>query len=382
MNTKSELCVYDFCPLQVSISKSTLAASLRQATIAETQPSHSASASQFFTSDALYSTCDRCDGCNGHKNDMQTAYFRKVDCDSVLNSIETITLSNGVKLPILGIGTSHSGGYSHTALVFALKHCKYRLIDTAKRYGCEVLLPQAIKESNVEREEIFLTTKLWPKDYGYESTKEALKGSLCRLNTDYIDLFLMHWPEVPAQCSSEKKKLLEDTWRALEVMYDEGLCRAIGVSNYDVSDLCEMFESSSIKPHVNQIEFHPYQNPKSLRNFCDENGIAVQGYCPLGKGKILTEKPIVEIADQVQKSPAQVLIRWAIQNNVSTIPKSTKIHRVFENSNVFDFCLSENQMNVLNNLHDGRRYVDPSSIQKRIDSQLPDGYKLQQSITH
>ncbi|RWS22823.1 putative oxidoreductase-like protein [Leptotrombidium deliense] len=241
------------------------------------------------------------------------------------------------------------------------------------------MLAEAIKESDVNRDEIFLTTKLWPKYYGFESTKEALKGSLKRLDTDYIDLFLMHWPEVPSTKTSERRELLEQTWRALEVMYDEGYCKAIGVSNYDINHLKDLFETSTVKPHVNQIEFHPYQNPRKLRAFCESNGIVIQGYCPLGKGKILNDTPIVNIADQVGKTSAQVLIRWAVQNGVSTIPKSTKPHRVRENSDIFDFHLSERQMNILNNLHDGRRYVDPYGIQSRIDSEMPDGYKLRLS---
>ena len=170
--------------------------------------------------------------------------------------------------------------------------------------------------------------------------------------------------------------MLEETWRALEVLYDSEYCRSIGVSNYEIDDLENLFETCSIKPHVNQFEFHPYQNPTDLKLFCEENKIVSQGYCPLGKGFILNDKPILDIAKKYQKTSAQILIRWAIQNNVLLVPKSTKKERVFENISVFDFHLEFHDMQILNNLHDGRRYCDPVSIQDKIDSNLPCGHKL------
>jgi hypothetical protein len=227
----------------------------------------------------------------------------------------------------------------------------------------------------VPREELFLSSKLWPKDYGFESTKTALKGTLKRLDIDYIDLFLIHWPFVPSYCK-DKNGLLAETWRALELLYDTGYCRSIGVSNYEIDDLEKLFETCSIKPHVNQLEFHPYQNPKELKLFCEENKITTQGYCPLGKGRILNDKPFCEIAKKHNKSSAQILIRWAVQNNVAAIPKSTRKERVIENVSVFDFKLDDQDMHILDNLHDGRRYCDPIEIQNKIDDNLPDGHKL------
>jgi diketogulonate reductase-like aldo/keto reductase len=198
---------------------------------------------------------------------------------------------------------------------------------------------------------------------------------LKRLGIDYIDLFLIHWPEVSSNCE-DKWQTLNDTWRALEVLYDEGLCKAIGVSNYEIKDLEKLLETSSVTPHVNQIEFHPYQNPKDLRNYCEQNKIQIQGYCPLGKGQLVNEQKIIDIALRHERTPAQVLIRWSIQNGVPTIPKSTKEKRVKENIGVFDFALTEQEMNILNNLHDGRKFIDGSNIKDKIDSELPDGYKL------
>lgn len=222
---------------------------------------------------------------------------------------------------------------------------------------------------------MFLSSKLWPTDYGFESTTEALRKSLARLGTDYLDMFMVHWPNVREGCTN-KWQTLSETWRALELAYDEGLCRAIGVSNYDSEHLEKLFETCAVKPLVNQIEFHPYQNALALRDFCRDHHIQIQGYCPLGKGHILNDEPIKRIANKYGKTSAQVLIRWSIQNDVATIPKSTRESRVLENIQVFDFEIDASDMNVLNGLNDGRRYVDASKIHDKINSNLPDGYKL------
>lgn len=286
-----------------------------------------------------------------------------------------VELSNYVKMPIFGLGTSHSGGYSQSAVIYALKHCNYRLIDTAKRYGCELFLQEAIRQSGVPREDFFLTTKLWCTDYG-SSTRKAFEGSLQRLGVDYLDLYMLHWPLCVSSCNN-KEKTLEETWRQLELLYDEGLCRAIGVSNYNIQDLEKLIENASVIPHVNQVEFHPFQNPIQLREFCKDHKIQMEGYCPLGKGKLLYERDVTHVAKRYSRTPAQVLIRWSMQNEVVTIPKSTCEERVKENSEVFDFHLLNADMNILNSLHDNRRIVDVSNIQEKIDSGLPDGYKLE-----
>ncbi|CAG2180369.1 unnamed protein product, partial [Oppiella nova] len=241
-----------------------------------------------------------------------------------------IRLNNGVHMPFVGLGTSHSGGYSHDAVVYALKDVGYRLIDTAKRYGTEKLIAEAIHESCVNRDELFLTTKLWPTDYGFETTKTAFRGSLNRLGVDYIDLFLIHWPEVSSKCT-DKWQTLAETWRAMEVLYDEGLCKAIGVSNYGIDEFERLLGDTSVTPHINQIEFHPFHNPIDLREYCSDNKIQIQGYSPLGEGYLVNEPVITEMAKKHSRSPAQVLIRWSIQNSVPTIPKSTKESRVKEN---------------------------------------------------
>lgn len=278
-------------------------------------------------------------------------------------------------MPILGLGTSHSGGYSHSAVVYALRECGYRMIDTAKRYGCEEYLCEAIKESGVPRDELFIMTKLWPRDYGACKTKEAFRGSLRRLGVDYLDMLMMHWPECPSTCE-DRQGMLDETWRQLELLYDEGLCEAIGVSNYEVPDLEKLLDNCSIVPHANQVEFHPYHYPSDLLQFCAEQGIQFQGYSPLGKGNLINDPEVLKVAAKCSRTPAQVLIRWSIQHKVIAIPKSTKKYRVQENSQVFDFQLSREDMSRLNNLNRGIKYIQRSGIQQKIDSDLPDGYKL------
>jgi len=300
----------------------------------------------------------------------------KVTPEGPLSINSRFELRNGVGIPTVGYGTSHAGGYSHDAVVFALKDCGYRGIDTAKRYGCEEALALALRESQVPREDIFLATKLWPTDFGYQKSKDAIRTAMKRLKVDYLDLMLIHWPEVQEHDRYKMWDVLSETWRAFETLYDEGVLRAIGVSNYSLYHFDHTIDRMSVLPHVNQIEFHPYQNDMELRSFCDDHVIQVQGYCPLGLGKIVRDKPIVEIAEKHTKTPAQVLIRFAVQSGVCVLPKSVKKHRVHENINIFDFELDEEDMGILNELHDGRRYIDPKVIPAKLN--MPDGYRLKQ----
>ncbi|TSS97521.1 Dual specificity protein phosphatase CDC14AB [Bagarius yarrelli] len=264
-----------------------------------------------------------------------------------------IKLSNGLKIPILGLGTSHHGGYSHDGVVYALRHCGVRHIDTAKRYGCEEALSRSIIESGVTRDELWITSKLWPLDYGYQSTKEACRASCSRLGVEYLDLYLMHWPDCGVSGRSNRDVRAE-TWRALEELYDEGLCRSIGVSNFLIPHLEEMREDAGVMPHVNQVEFHPFQQPWKLVEFCRSEGVAFGGYCPLAKGQALNHPVIVELAQKYKRSASQICIRWSIQNQIITIPKSTKPDRILENCQVFGFQLEDADMAALQALHDGR----------------------------
>jgi len=273
-------------------------------------------------------------------------------------SAEHVSLYNGVSVPLLGLGTSHNnGGYVHETVLYAIKECQYRLIDTAQRYGCEGQLGDALQESGVDREDIFLTTKLWTGNYGYKSALEETNTSMKKLQTEYLDLYLLHWP------GASSTQEMEETWRAMELLLDSGKCRAIGVSNFQERHLSRLLDYASIVPHVNQIEYHPYQNDAPLHTFCKDHKIQVMGYSPLGKGSCLSAPSVVSISSQVAKSPSQVLIRWSVQNGVITIPKSTKSHRVLQNCQVWDFSLSPEQMHTLDNMHTNMRVTwDPSNI--------------------
>ncbi|XP_037402503.1 uncharacterized oxidoreductase ZK1290.5 isoform X3 [Pygocentrus nattereri] len=277
----------------------------------------------------------------------------------------SVRLSNGLSIPALGLGTSHDGGYSHEAVVYALEECGIRHIDTAKRYGCEEALARSLSESTVPREDIWITTKLWPGDYGYQSAKEACRASAARLGVEYLDLYLMHWPDsmIPGR---SKREVRAETWRALEDLYDEGLCHAIGVSNFLIPHLKELKEDCGVVPHVNQVEFHPFQQPWELVEFCRKEGIASEGYSPLAKGQALSHPLILELAKKHSRSASQICIRWSIQNGVITIPKSTKAQRISENCQVFGFTLSEEDMESIGRLHANKKLINLSYPQLSI----------------
>ncbi|XP_032302184.1 uncharacterized oxidoreductase YtbE [Coturnix japonica] len=259
-------------------------------------------------------------------------------------------------------GTSHRGGYSHDAVVYAFRQCSIRHIDTAKRYGCESLHQKAIKEGGVKREDLWITTKLWHSDYGYENTKKACLESCERLGVEYLDLYLIHWPDthVPGKSNQEVRA---ETWRAMEELYEKGVCRSIGVSNFLISHLEQLQEDCVVTPHVKQVEYHPFQRPRELVDYCRSRGIVFEGYCPLAKGEALTHPSVVQLVKKYGRTPAQICIRWSIQNGIVTIPKSTRPERIQENCKVFDFTIAEDDVEILNGMHDGRHVSwDPSLI--------------------
>nr|XP_020644378.1 uncharacterized protein LOC110076521 isoform X1 [Pogona vitticeps]XP_020644382.1 uncharacterized protein LOC110076521 isoform X4 [Pogona vitticeps] len=270
--------------------------------------------------------------------------------------VPTVPLANGLNIPMLGLGTSHHGGFSHEAVVYALQQCGIYHIDTAKRYGCESLLQKAIKESGVKREDLWITTKLWISDYGYENAKRACAESCKRLGVEYLDLYLMHWPDahIPGKSSREVRA---ETWKAMEELYDKGLCRSIGVSNFLIEHLEQLKEDCHITPHVNQVEYHPFQRPQDLVNYCRSKNIVFEGYCPLAKGEALSHPNIVHLAQKYGRTPAQICIRWSIQNGIVTIPKSTKPERIMENCQVFDFTLEKEDMECLESMNIDRKVI-------------------------
>jgi diketogulonate reductase-like aldo/keto reductase len=266
-----------------------------------------------------------------------------------LNIDSRIELNNGIHIPIIGLGTWMLNGKSaYDAVSWALK-LGYRLIDTATIYRNEREVGESIHESGISREDIFITTKVWKSDQGYDNTIEAFNKSLKKLGVEYIDLYLIHWP-VPG-------KSLE-TWKAMERLYNESKVKAIGISNYNLHFLNELLENSDQIPTINQVEFSPFLYQKELLEFCDSRGIILEAYSPLTRGKKLKHPKIVEIAQKYNKSTAQILLRWGIQHKVIQIPKSENQNHLKDNINVFDFYLNESEIRELDNLNEDYRVVD------------------------
>ncbi|AJR15288.1 aldo/keto reductase [Leptospira interrogans] len=268
---------------------------------------------------------------------------------------QTIMLNNGISMPILGLGVwkTKSGKECKEAVLNALE-AGYRHIDTARIYDNEVDVGQAIRESGIPRKEIFITTKLWNADQGSDKTRKALENSLDRLGIDFVDLYLIHFPVT-------SKRM--DSWKELEKLYHDKLCKAIGVSNYTIIHLTELLKNSQITPAVNQVEFHPFLNQIYLLEYCKKHKIQLEAYSPLAHGQKIEDPTIAKIAQKYDKTPAQILIRWAIEQKIVVIPKSIKKERIIENSKVFDFAISEEDMKILNSLdEDFRTCWDPSEV--------------------
>lgn len=258
-------------------------------------------------------------------------------------------LNNGILIPIIGLGTwVLNGKAAYNAVSWALE-MGYRLIDTATIYGNERKIGEAIKDSGLSRDEVFITTKVWKSDQGYNATLTALDKSLHKLHIDYVDLYLIHWP-VPS-------KTIE-TWKAMEKIHKDGKAHAIGVSNYNMHFLNELIDNSKEIPVVNQVEFSPFLYQKELLEFCKSKNIKLEAYSPLTRGERLDHPKVVEIAEKYNKSAAQVLIRWGLQHQVIEIPKSSNKDHLKQNIDVFDFNLEASEMQELNSLNEDLRVVD------------------------
>lgn len=265
---------------------------------------------------------------------------------------DTTTLHNGVKMPWFGLGVFKvKEGDEVIQSVKAAIQAGYRSIDTAAVYKNEEGVGQAIKESGVQREELFITTKVWNSDQGYESTLAAFGTSLQKLGLDYVDLYLVHWPV---------KGKYKETWKALEKLYKDGRVRAIGVSNFHIHHLDDVLDGAEIKPMVNQVELHPLLAQVELHEFCKQQGIQIEAWSPLAQGELLKNELLQEIADKYEKSVAQVILRWDLQREIVTIPKSINESRIIENASIFDFELSADDMEKINSLNENRRVgADP-----------------------
>ena len=274
----------------------------------------------------------------------------------MLNSLQSsTTLHNGVKMPWFGLGVYKvpEGEVALDSVQIAIK-AGYRSIDTAALYENEESVGQAIKESGVARSELFITTKVWNEDLRNHSVEEAFETSLRKLGLDYVDLYLIHWPV---------KDKYKDAWKVLEKLYKEKRVRAIGVSNFNIHHLEDLMSTAEIKPMVNQVELHPLHSQQELRDYCKKNEIQIEAWAPLGQGRLLDHPVLQEIASSHHKSIAQVILRWDIQNEIVTIPKSIRESRIRENANIFDFTLSESDMEKINALNENQRFgADPDNF--------------------
>jgi methylglyoxal/glyoxal reductase len=263
------------------------------------------------------------------------------------NLSDCAVLANGAKMPWLGLGVwkAKEGGEVENAVKTALR-VGYRSIDTAAIYGNESGVGKAVRESEIPREELFITTKVWNADQGYDSTLKAFEASLERLGMEYVDLYLIHWPV---------KGKYKETWKALEKLYKDGRVRAIGVSNFQVHHLEDLLQDAEIKPMVNQVELHPYLTQRELRDYCSRNGIVLEAWSPLMRGKVAEVPEIVELAAKYGKTPAQIVLRWNLQIGVVTIPKSVNEARIRENADLFDFELTAEDLAKLESLNRNHR---------------------------
>ncbi|MCD2255519.1 aldo/keto reductase [Lactobacillus sp. CC-MHH1034] len=273
-----------------------------------------------------------------------------------MNQIPSVLLANGKSMPQLGLGVFKVNQASDVkqAVKWALE-AGYRSIDTAMIYHNEQWVGEAIAESGIPREELFITSKLWNADRGYDQTKRAFQETLNRLQLDYLDLYLIHWP-APGYVES---------WQAMEELYGLDKIKAIGVSNFEISHLKNLMAQTAIKPMVDQVETHPYFQQKALHQFLKENDIFHEAWGPLGQGQanLLQDAVLNELAEKHQKTVAQIIIRWHIQRDEIVIPKSIHQNRIIENANVFDFKLTAEEMNQIAVIDKNQRHShDPNDI--------------------
>lgn len=272
-------------------------------------------------------------------------------------------LNNGVKIPIIGFGTWQTpDGQVAEESVLAALNSGYRHLDTAAAYGNEESVGAAIKKSGINRHELFVTTKLWNSDHGYQNTKKAIDTSLEKLGLDYLDLYLIHWPN-PATMRDNWAELNAESWQAMEEAVQAGKIRTIGVSNFRKHHLDELLKTAEIKPAVNQNYLNPSDMQEDLVKYNDSLGIVNEAYSPLGTGGLLSNEVVNEIAEKYGKSPAQILIRWSLDHNFLPLPKSVHPDYIKANADVFDFDIEPEDMKKLDGLHGAAKMAnDPDEV--------------------
>ncbi|MFN7089662.1 MAG: aldo/keto reductase [Allorhizobium sp.] len=263
-----------------------------------------------------------------------------------------IALNDGARIPQVGLGVWQTPNDEAAPAVKAALSAGYRHVDTAAVYENEEGVGEGIRQSGIDRSDIFLTTKLWNTEQGYDQTLKAFDASLKRLGTDYVDLYLIHWP-------SAHRGLFVDTWKAFVKLKEEGRAKSIGVSNFYPEHIEKIVAETGVVPVINQIELHPDFQQREARAFHEKHGIATQSWSPLGQGKLLGHPAVADIATKLGRTPAQVIIRWHIDNGRVVIPKSVTPSRIAENFNVFDFKLSAEDLDTLNGLDDAGARIGP-----------------------
>jgi 2,5-diketo-D-gluconate reductase A len=270
----------------------------------------------------------------------------------------SVSLNDATHMPQIGLGVWQANDdETYQAVLVAIK-AGYRMIDTAMVYQNESAVGRAIKDSDVAREKLFITTKLWNSDQGPARVRPAIEASLNRLGLDYVDLYLIHWP-------TPGRDFYVDTWKEFEKLKEDGLTKSIGVSNFRIEDLERLGAEANVVPAVNQVELHPRFQQRELREYCQTHGIAVESWSPIGgsKSDLLNDPTLASISANHGKSPAQVVIRWHLQHGLIVIPKSVHEHRIIENFDVFDFELSPSDMSLIDGLDSGTRLgPDPSTM--------------------
>jgi diketogulonate reductase-like aldo/keto reductase len=261
---------------------------------------------------------------------------------------KTIKLNNGKQMPVIGLGLWKTIE-TEQVILWAFE-AGYRLIDTATIYGNEKETGNAVRKSGIARSEIFITTKVWNDEQGYKPTLAAIDKSLSRLNMDYIDLYLVHWPNA-------SKRTRQETWVAMEEIYRAGKAKAIGVSNYSTGQLEEMKTYAKVMPVVNQIELHPFWSRVELMDYCHNHNIAVEGYCPLARARKLQDERLMAIAKKHNKTSAQIALKWALQHGNIVIPKTSRKERLMENISLFDFELDKGDMMKIDALNENYSIV-------------------------
>ena len=263
------------------------------------------------------------------------------------NLSSTRTLANGVKIPCIGYGTWQTpGGDVARDSVKKARELGYRHVDTATVYGNEASVGEGIRLSGVKREDVFLTTKQWTNERGFENTVAAAERALKTLGVDYLDLYLVHWPAVE-KLSPDWAAINAETWRGFEKLYKDGKVRAIGVSNFMPAQLAALKECAEVQPMVDQVEFHPGYIQRNVLDYCRENGIVVEAWSPLGSGRLLADPLVNEIGAAHGKSAAQTCVRYALQHGIVPLPKSVTPERIAANADVFDFALTDAEMAAL-----------------------------------